>query len=274
MQTRSPRTILAISAVLALAAAAILPTAALARGGGAGAVDCDGDCTNEQLVAQQLRARDGSGQSVETGAETRGGKWAETSADRGNGNASAAVEKRAANRSGTNNTSTERGRPDDMERGPGACEECEYEMGELNDEQIAELVYMANEEKLAHDVYMAMADLYTTPVFKIIASAEAQHQAAVDAALERYGVEDMTNELPLGEFSDDAIAELYTKLVEQGTESLDEALAVGVFIEKDDIAALEGVMVGLDQAAPDVYHMYSSLLAGSERHLKAFDRAG
>ena len=284
MQIRSPRTILAVSAALALSAAAIAPTAAFAKGPGPGAGSCDGDCINEQPLAQQVRARDGSalqvrardgsGQSVETRAMAGGARQAQSRGNRGRNTATTATQKRVANRSQANNSSMQRGRPDGAPRGPEACEECQFEMGTLNDEQAATLVFMANEEKLAHDVYTALGELYDLPVFSQIAKAEAQHQAAVDAALVRYEIEDTAYALPAGEFSDSTIAALYAKLIEQGSQSPEEAIAVGIFIEGDDIGALEAAMGALAEDAPDVSNVYSNLLTGSQRHLEAFQRVG
>ena len=47
-----------------------------------------------------------------------------------------------------------------------------------------------------------------------------------------------------------------------------QALAVGVTIEKLDIADLTSAMSGL--TAPDVLQVYTNLRNGSERHLAAF----
>jgi hypothetical protein len=144
-------------------------------------------------------------------------------------------------------------------------------MGTLTDEQAAGVLFMANEEKLAHDVYTALADQFGVRIFANIANAEARHQEAVSVVLERYGLEDTTAGLPDGEFSDPAIASLYTSLMEQGSASLEEALAVGALIEGTDIADLESRMEELVESAPDVHQMYSHLLAGSENHLTAFE---
>ena len=297
MQIRSPRSVIAISAVVALSVAALAPTAALAKGPGPGAGSCDGQCTSEQPQSQQLRVRAGSGGGSQTRANAGGGQQvrarngsaASTNNSKAQVRATTGQPKRArvqdqarpnvkANRA--QGVGAQRNRPDDRPRGPEACEECRLEtgeqlaMGELTETQVGELVYMANEEKLAHDVYTALADLYDLPVFANIAAAEAQHQAAIDAILERYGIEDETSALPAGVFSDADIAASYAQLLEQGSESLAAALEVGVFIEQDDIAALEGVMAQLERSAPDVHAMYANLQQASQRHLEAFDREG
>ena len=296
MPLRSPRTILALSATLALTASALAPTAMLAKGP-YGNADCDGDCTAEQPQAQeQIQARDGSGANQKTETRANAGGGGQVQARAGNGNAT-----KATNTSGgqgknarTNSNSNGQGRNartnsngngqgqnakegagqgpnDDGQRGPGSCDDCDVEMGVLTEEQMAGLVFMANEEKMAQDVYAAFAELYDMPIFSNIAESEATHQQAVGVVLERYGVEDTAIGLPAGEFSNEAIATLYDSLVKQGSASLEEALAAGVLIEKADIADLEVRMEGLEETAPDVYEMYSHLLAASQNHLAAFE---
>jgi hypothetical protein len=270
MQTRSPRTVLAVSAALALAVVTIAPTAAFARG--PGAADCDGDCTNDQpRVEQPIRARGGSGLNDTNTVETRRGHG-QGAGTQGRGNA-----RRADDDFGYRNQSGDpkagRGRVDDGTRGPENCEECEYEMGVLTDAQRSEVLFMANEEKLARDVYMAFAELYDVPVFERIAGAEARHATAVNHLMENYEIADSPFEMEAGVFTDPDIKTLYDQLVAQGSESLEAAYAVGVLIEETDIADLKSAMVGLEEAAPDAFHVYTNLLKGSERHLTSFQRA-
>ena len=296
MPLRSPRTILALSATLALTASALAPTAMLAKGPN-GNADCDGDCTAEQPQAQQqIQARDGSGANQKTETRANAGGGGQVQARAGNGNATKATNtsggqgknaRANSNSNGqgrnarTNSNSNGQGQNakegagqgpnDDGQRGPGSCDDCDAEMGVLTEEQKAGLVFMANEEKMAQDVYAAFAELYDMPIFSNIAESEAMHQQAVGVVLERYGVEDTAIGLPAGEFSNEAIATLHNSLVEQGSASLEEALAAGVLIEKADIADLEVRMEGLEETAPDVYEMYSHLLAASQNHLAAFE---
>jgi hypothetical protein len=284
MLTRPSRTVLALSATLALTISALAPTAALAKGPGDNG-DCDGDCTADQPQAQQVRARDGSGsgssQSTQTKANAGGGGQVQARAGN-DGNAQAQNKNTQQNRNVQQNKNVNgtgqnaksgagQGPNDDGQRGPGTCDECDAEMGTLTDEQAAGVLFMANEEKLAHDVYSVFADQYGLRVFANIANAEARHQQAVKVTLERYGLEDTAFGLATGEFSDPAIASLYATLIERGSASLEEAIAVGVLIEETDIADLQARMVELETTAPDVYQMYSHLLAGSQNHLEAFE---
>ncbi len=296
MQIRSSHTLIAISAAIALGAAAVAPTAVLAKGPGPRADGCSGDCAADPVATQQQdRSRDGSGDGARQRArqqatateqartkgaggqniKTQAGKVQARASDRGrmgeNGNSGGGAGK-GNPRQTDGSTVGGRGREDGTLRGPGSCDGCDVEMGTLTEADIEGLVFMANEEKLAHDVYVAFSERYDLPVFERIAASEARHQAAVDTLLERYGIEDGTSGLREGEFSDPSMQELYAELTEQGSAGLDEALAAAVLIEKTDIADLELRMKGLDETAPDVHLMYGNLLQGSRNHLSAFER--
>lgn len=160
-------------------------------------------------------------------------------------------------------------------RGPGAgmgqgTSLATLPMGTLTAAQKAELLAMADEEKLAHDVYAALAARYPSLLqFSHIAAAEAQHQSTVRFLLDRYDIEDTTAGLPAGDFVSADFDRLYDTLLDRADSAAD-ALAVGVQIERADIADLQDALVGV--TAPDVKQVYTNLLAASERHLAAFSR--
>jgi hypothetical protein len=294
MTTRSPRTILAFSAAMALTVAALAPTAALAKGpNGDGSGTCDGDCTSDTPQAQ-VQARDGSGSQAQN--DDRNATQARNSNAARNVQSNAATNTRSnrnlnanrntntttkANGNGQNakqnaRTGAGQGPNEDGQRGPGTCDDCAAEMGVLSDEQKDGLLYMAEEEKLAHDIYAAFADQYGVPIFSNIAESEATHQAAVAVAIERYGLADLDLPTAAGVFESEPLNLLYGSLLAEGSTSLEAAIGVGVQIEELDIADLETRMAALQTSepgvysAPDVYELYSHLLAGSENHLEAF----
>jgi hypothetical protein len=269
MSIRSPRTVLALSAALALTISALAPTAAFAKGPG-GNGECDGDCTADQPQAQYpVRARDGSGDSTQV--QNRNGRRTKDTQQSNNAQQSRNAARNANGQGQNAKDGAGKGPNEDGQRGPGSCDDCDAEMGVLTDEQAAGVLFMANEEKMAHDVYAAFAEQYGVRVFANIADAEARHHEAVNVVRERYGLEDTATDLARGAFSDPIIDSLYATLLEQGSASLEDAIAVGVLIEKTDIADLEARMAGLEESAPDVYEMYSHLLAGSQNHLAAFE---
>ena len=144
------------------------------------------------------------------------------------------------------------------------------EQGTLTAAQKVSLAAMAEEEKLAHDVYVTLAAQYPEIYqFSRISRAETQHQSQIQALLSRYGLSDPTAGMAVGQFQTAATEALYNELVASATNAA-KALAVGVTIEKTDIADLKNAMSNL--TAPDVLQVYTSLLKGSEHHLAAFSR--
>jgi len=282
MQLSSNRTILGVAAVVALSAAVVAQTAAFARGPGSRSDQCSASCVGAAIEPQaQVRARDGSGVGAQTGgagyqrahgaARVGNGPMGAGQVGAGPGNAGSANGIGTAAGAGFGPAWAE-GAPQGTPPGMGSCDVCPAEMGTLSEADTEGLIFMANEEKLAHDVYLAFAEAYGSPVFDRVAASEGRHQLAVDTILERYGIEDETSGMAVGEFSDPAFTTLYADLVEQGSTSLDDALAVAIGIEGSDIADLDERMTGLDETAPDVYVMYEHLSNASGNHLAAFQR--
>lgn len=140
--------------------------------------------------------------------------------------------------------------------------------GTLTAAQKTQLAAMAEEEKLAHDLYVAFADKYGTTVFTRIPNAETRHLAEVRILMERYAVADPTAGQSTGTFSSASVQQQYTKLLAQGTASVDAAYAASRTVEATDITDLKSASAGM--TAPDVLQVYKNLLAGSQRHLLAF----
>lgn len=140
----------------------------------------------------------------------------------------------------------------------------------IDQQEIDTLLHMTEEEKLAHDVYVTLGDTWDVDVFDRISSSEATHLAAMQQLLDTYGIADPTVGNGLGEFTDPAFDELYDELVARGSSSVVEALKVGAFIEETDILDLRAAID--DTTDADIVTVYTRLLAGSERHLRAFDR--
>jgi hypothetical protein len=155
-------------------------------------------------------------------------------------------------------------------QGSGHGETSNLELGELTAAQEAEMVFMAEEEKMAGDLYEAFYDMYGVRVFTNIASSEDKHTDAVRDLLDAYGVDDPTVGMAAGEFTIPEVQAMYDDLLEQGSVSVEAALAVGVTVEEVDIADLQDAVDGLD--APRAAAVYENLLAGSQNHLKAFSR--
>ena len=140
---------------------------------------------------------------------------------------------------------------------------------ELSPAEITELRYMREEEKLARDVYRALAVKWSdATVFARIAQSEQRHMEAVKAVMDRYGVADPAAGKAAGSFTDARLQALYDDLLADGSRSLQTALAVGVTIEKTDIADLEDALEATSNA--DLERLYGNLLRASQHHLQAF----
>jgi hypothetical protein len=137
----------------------------------------------------------------------------------------------------------------------------------LNDTEVAGLVWMLEEEKLAHDVYASLYDTWGVRTFANISDSEAQHMAAVQSVLERYGVT-VPSLGGVGVFNDSTLQTLYDDLIAKGNISLEEALRVGAFIEEIDIADLDTRSAQTSNS--DILTVYDNLNRGSRNHLRSF----
>ena len=141
----------------------------------------------------------------------------------------------------------------------------------LSGDEIEAIQFMREEEKLARDVYQTLYAQYPLRPFLNISKSEQAHMDAMLYLIETYGLEDPVGDNPQGVFENGELQELYNDLVEQGSESREEALKVGALIEEVDITDLE---TALEETArnEDVVRVFTNLCHASERHLKAFVR--
>jgi len=139
---------------------------------------------------------------------------------------------------------------------------------ELSQEERDGLIHMRIEEKLARDVYIVMGELWNHKVFLNIQLSEQKHMEAVKRLLDKYNVPDPLTTDSVGVFPDPQFQLLYDQFIQQGNQSLTEALLVGKTIEELDIADLEFQLSFVDN--PDIIRVYQNLKAASENHLVAF----
>ncbi len=156
------------------------------------------------------------------------------------------------------------------QRGAAGCTTSALPSGTLTDAQRADLVALTGEEKLAHDVYVTLAAKFPTLTqFARIANSESMHINAMRSILSKYGIADPTAGYAVGEFANATRVAQYKDLVAQATDAT-SALAVGVAIEKLDIADLTNLLKGL--TAADVQQVLNNLQRASQMHLAAFQR--
>jgi len=138
-------------------------------------------------------------------------------------------------------------------------------------EQKSQLQYLIQEEKLARDVYMMMDEARSIRKFANILTAEDNHQNRVAQILEVYKIDNPIIWLNRGDFVDPELTQLYDDLVAQWLTSSDQAIQVGIIIERKDIADIQAMLPWFSNN-PDITAMLQALLAGSQNHLAAFQK--
>jgi len=142
-------------------------------------------------------------------------------------------------------------------------------INDLTEQEIEGLLFMREEEKLARDVYLTFDEIYSElPIFENIAGSEQRHMDAIKKLLDIYGLDDPAEGMDIGEFTNQELQNLYYQLIEEGEQSLNDALTVGGKIEEIDIIDLKNYIEQTDKT--DLERVYSNLLKGSKNHLRAF----
>jgi hypothetical protein len=139
---------------------------------------------------------------------------------------------------------------------------------DLSQEEIDGLLFMREEEKLAHDVYLKLYEIWGLPIFENISQSEQTHTEAVLAIISKYGLDDPAANSDIGKFTNTALQDLYNQLIEQGSQSLVDALKVGGAIEEIDILDLEKHLS--ETSNQTIVKVYQNLLDGSRNHLRSF----
>ncbi len=144
----------------------------------------------------------------------------------------------------------------------------QLEMTPLSQGDIDGLNFMREEEKLARDVYVTLGERWSMPIFFKISSAEQRHMDRVLSVMDLYEITDPVVDDTVGVFVNQHLADLYTTLVAQGSESFLDGLIVGATIEDLDLSDLyELINVG---ANDHLLFVWQNLAKGSRNHLRAF----
>ncbi len=144
----------------------------------------------------------------------------------------------------------------------------------LNEEQKDELFFIYQEEKVARDAYITLGEMYPYEnTFASIQKAEQRHIDSARGLCETYGVDiSGVDEGSVGNFVIDVLQELYNTVIEEGSNSLLDALKMGELIEVTDIKDLDHAINDLGMP-DDVVRVYENLREGSYNHLEAFQQA-
>lgn len=137
----------------------------------------------------------------------------------------------------------------------------------LSLEEQKDLLFIREEEKLARDVYLALGTKFKLPVFTNITESESRHMDAILGLLKTYLLADPTVGKGMGEFFNSELQTLYNDLIKKA-ETATDALLVGGIIEEKDIQDIQKAIAR--STRPDVRTVYTSLICGSQNHLRAF----
>ncbi len=144
----------------------------------------------------------------------------------------------------------------------------QLQLSPLSQTDIDGLNLMREEEKLARDVYLTLGERWSLPIFFNIARAEQKHMDRVLSVMDLYDITDPIVDDTVGVFTDPHFADLYTTLVDLGSQSLIDGLIVGATIEDLDIFDLyELINIGTND---HILFAWQNLAKGSRNHLRAF----
>jgi hypothetical protein len=133
----------------------------------------------------------------------------------------------------------------------------------------AALIFMLEEEKLARDTYTYLDGLWAVNQFANIRNSEQTHMNAVENLLIKYNLNYTI--LPLGEFANQDLQNLYNQFVIDGAVSSANALQIGATIEDLDIVDLQDNLNTTTNS--DIISVFEMLQCGSRNHLRSFNAA-
>jgi hypothetical protein len=126
------------------------------------------------------------------------------------------------------------------------------------------------EEKLSRDLYQSFYNNTSAAIFEDTARSEQSHMDAALMLLNKYGLQDPAK-TEKGRFVNVSLQQTYDRLMVQGLRSENESLSAAAEYEEISIVDLEKQIKATDK--PDVKTVYEGLLAGSQKHLRAYVKA-
>lgn len=128
------------------------------------------------------------------------------------------------------------------------------------------LLFMLEEEKLARDTYTSLSGLWEVNQLVNIKNSEQSHMNAIVNLLNQYEID--YDILPVGEFYNQDLQNLYDQFMIDGAVSEINALIIGATIEDLDILDLEDFINGTENSA--LISVFEKLQCGSRNHLRSF----
>lgn len=138
----------------------------------------------------------------------------------------------------------------------------------LSETQKTHLVNLYEEEKLAHDLYSEFYDEHGYMPFSHHIEAEATHMGLVDEVLTLYDIS--RPNLAFGLFENDGYQSYYNEWLAKGISDGVHSCYIAAYIEEMDILDLmEGIQIA---ETTEIKDLYETLKAGSENHLRAYNK--
>jgi len=159
----------------------------------------------------------------------------------------------------------EKGIPPDSEKPNGGSNQTN---NFLNQTEKEGLIYIVEEEKLVRDLNGFFYDKWNLEIFVNTKKAARDNMNNVLSLISKYGIENPVRNDKVGNFMNPHLQDLYRKLVQDGSDSVEDALKADAFMEELDVADLE--MYLHFTTNPDVEKVYTNLAGNAKNHLRSF----
>jgi hypothetical protein len=162
-------------------------------------------------------------------------------------------------------TVLEKGFPPDSEKPNGGSNQAN---NFLNQTETEGLIYITEEEKFIRDLNGFFYDKWNLEIFLNTRKAAHANMNSVMSLIAKYGLENPVKNDKVGNFMNPHLQDLYSKIAQDGSNSVEDALRASAFIEELDIADLE--MYLHFTTNPDVEKVYINLAGSAKNHLRSF----
>ncbi|MEN8613823.1 DUF2202 domain-containing protein [Dehalogenimonas sp. THU2] len=138
----------------------------------------------------------------------------------------------------------------------------------LTDADKEGILYIYELEKLARDVYQNFYDKWGSSVLNVISGSEQSHMDIMKELTDKYNLANPAASKGRGEFTTNALQQMYNDLIERGSSSEITALSTAAEIEELDIIDIAEITAKTDKY--DIGSALNKLTEGSENHLGIF----
>ena len=141
---------------------------------------------------------------------------------------------------------------------------------ELTQDQIDDLEDLYEEEKLRKDVYSTFDDIWDSDILEELEKSAEDSMDEIEDIFDEYDLDLPVLSDEAGVFEDEELEDIYDSIIEDGENSLEDALDSSLDLENGDVDSLEDLLKG-DDVPDDIEELYSDLLKDSKDSIKIFD---